>query len=128
MTKHILDLANVLARRRMSVERFLENEDITTLSQLDAWLILKVGDFFVSAKLLEELEETLRITVVAPPTPPTPLTKDSLVGPASDYDRGVHVVSLKADPVSDDDVPVGEKENMEEKTPKPKKQKTPPLE
>jgi hypothetical protein len=70
-----INLENLLRRRRISLERFLESEGLTTLLQLDAWILSK-PEYEIPVHLLEALEEEIRMLphVPAPPTPPTPIS------------------------------------------------------
>ncbi len=68
MTSTPKDLENVLARRKITIERFCDGEGLTTQSQLDMWISSKVSEWIVSPKLLEQLKNHL----LAPPTSPTP--------------------------------------------------------
>ena len=123
---HTLKLENLLNRRRITVHRFLESENIATKTELDVWLSSQ-SSYEISDILLEQMYSF--VASLGGATPPTPSKNKKI-------EEVVPVKSEQFEVSNKDHVPfevdastmpaeVGQEDAVagEQKTARPKKQK-----
>ena len=126
-----VNLENLLQRRKVSIERFLDGEGIVSLKQLDAWKAVNPS-YEITDGFLEMLEDSIR-GLSTSPTLPTPSTSSTSLEKHQEVNKLANgsdaeleqdkIISIQPFVLGQSQEPANEQEHEEEKPSKPKTKK-----